>query len=140
MARHLIAILAGLAAIVVAAQGLAQEPAAPGSATLSDPTRPPASMGQGQGGPVISHLPVLQSVFISRDRKWAIIGGQRVDLGAKFGESRLTGLSEGEAVLEGPQGRTVLRLVPEVQSKLTGAVQGIAEEPRVRTNAMRPDR
>lgn len=106
MARHLKAGL--LAATLLAGAAFGQE-------TLPDPTRPPAAMIDGQGSAVASVTtgPVLQSVLLSRSRKSAIIGGERVELGGLYGDARLVRLSEREAVLEGPEGRTVLRLLPE---------------------------
>ena len=138
MARDLIAMLAALAAFLMAApvDALAQA----GGSSLPDPTRPPASIGSQAAPGSAVRIPLLQSVFISRERKWAIIGGERIDLGGKFGDARLTGLTEGEATLEGPQGRTILRLVPEVQIKMTGAVPAAAEEPRTQSKSIRPGR
>lgn len=84
---------------------------------LPDPTRPPASMIdlQGPAGAAMATGPVLQSVLLSRERKSAIIGGERVELGGLYGDARLIRLSDSEAVLEGPEGRTVLRLLPGAQ-------------------------
>lgn len=91
--------------------------AAHGQEALPDPTRPPAAMMdlQGPAGAAVATGPVLQSVLLSRERKSAIIGGERVDLGGLYGDARLVRLSDSEAVLEGPEGRTVLRLLPEAQ-------------------------
>ncbi|MEO8410964.1 MAG: hypothetical protein ABI478_10365, partial [Propionivibrio sp.] len=49
--------------------------------------------------------PVLQSVVIPvKGRPVAVISGQQVMLGGRYGESRLIRLSESEAVLQGPAG------------------------------------
>lgn len=84
---------------------------------LPDPTRPPAAMVdlQAPASPAVTGAPVLQSVLISRERKSAIIGGKTVELGGLYGEARLIGLSDSEAVLQGPEGRTVLHLLPGVE-------------------------
>jgi MSHA biogenesis protein MshK len=113
MARHLMkACLALLAAALPAA-------AAYGQAALSDPTRPPAALigEQFHAGAALATGPVLQSVLISRERKTAIIGGERVEVGGRYGEARLVRLSDTEAVLEGPDGRTVLRLLPDAERR-----------------------
>src|SRR5471032_1408079 len=65
---------------------------------VMDPTRPPAAAapttadaeGKGSG---------LQSVFISGDRRAAIIGGQLVELGHKYGDATLVRVSENEVTL-----------------------------------------
>lgn len=116
----LAAIVSALALAAVAApdDGRGAAPGAP----LADPTRPPAHLGH--AGPAVTSAaagPVLQSVLISAERRSAIISGERVELGGKFGEARLTGLTEAEAVLEGPQGRTVLKLLPRIEKRAAGS-------------------
>ncbi len=83
---------------------------------ISDPTRPPIgfSVPAPDAGEVTG--PVLQSVMIPRKGKAiAIIGGQQVRLGEMYGESRLTKLSEREAILEGPAGIERLMLTPGIE-------------------------
>lgn len=87
---------------------------------LADPMRPPVTMAVDsvataeEGG--ASQAPVLQSVIMLRTGKpVAIIGGQQVRLGEKFGESRLVRLTERGAVLDGPGGIEHLLLTPLVQ-------------------------
>jgi hypothetical protein len=83
---------------------------------MSDPTRPP--LGISSPAPEAGELtgPVLQSVMIPKKGKpVAIIGGQQVRLGEKYGESRLTRLTEREAVLEGPAGIERLLLTPGIE-------------------------
>ena len=88
-------------------------------APLRDPTRPPAGVfesadagelaGEKAGGRV------LQSVLIPRHGKpLAVIDGQTVRLGQRFGEARLIRVSEHEAVLDGSQGIERLQLTPGV--------------------------
>ena len=83
---------------------------------VSDPTRPP--FGFSDPAPDTGEVtgPVLQSVMIPKKGKpVAIIGGQQVRLGEMYGESRLTKLSEREAVLEGPAGIERLLLTPGIE-------------------------
>lgn len=90
---------------------------------LPDPTRPapgfgsepPASIGTpgvGEGGPV------LQTVILPRKGKpKAVIGGELVTLGGKYGDQTLVKVGEREVVLEGPRGREVLKLTPGIEKK-----------------------
>ena len=109
MARDLILRFCSMAgACLAGAAGAQGQPPA-------DPTRPPAYFSAPRAaGASAASGPVLQSVLIAGKRKSAIISGERVELGGTFGGARLTALGEAEAVLEGPEGRTVLRLVPDV--------------------------
>lgn len=88
---------------------------------LPDPTRPPdafggaAAVGMEQMAPL--PLPVLQSVLLSATRKAAIISGQTVMLGEKFGMARLVKLAPSEAVLRTGDSLQVLKLFPDVEKK-----------------------
>lgn len=62
-------------------------------------------------------MPVLQSIMLSATRKAAIISGQTVVLGEKFGEARLVKLTQSEAVLRTEEGLQVLKLFPDVDKK-----------------------
>ena len=94
------------------------------TALAGDPTRPPAAWLGGSaepvaGAPVQNGAPRLQSVLIpQRGKPVAVISGQTVALGERFGEARLVRLSEREAVLEGADGVTRLMLTPDVQKQL----------------------
>jgi MSHA biogenesis protein MshK len=97
--------------------------------SLPDPTRPPALLGPSPGygeelekGP--PPLPVLQSVILSAGRKFAIIGGQEVKLGGKFGDAKLVRLTPNEAVLRTAEGVQVLKLFPEAEKKIHTVRQG----------------
>lgn len=90
---------------------------------LSDPTRPPAGLADaadgGDGAQVVG-APVLQSILLPRagkGRAVAVIGGQQVAVGERYGELRLIRLNEHEAVLEGPAGVERLQLTPGVEKK-----------------------
>ncbi|MDD2686380.1 MAG: hypothetical protein PHY62_09505 [Gallionella sp.] len=86
-------------------------------AETNDPTRPPANIS----APVAAESEVesqptgLQSIFISPTRRAAIIAGQTVELGGKYGDAKLIEVHEGSVVLRGPQGRQVLSLFPGVK-------------------------
>ena len=92
----------------------AQLPVARAQAPLADPTRPPAGVLAPDAAEVSG--PVLQSVLIpKRGKPLAVIGGQQVRLGERYGDSRLVKLTEREAVLEGPDGIERLWLTPGVE-------------------------
>lgn len=85
---------------------------------LPDPTRLPAIIGapadKGQGK---NRAPALRSVILSKARRAAIIDGETVELGGRFGEAKLVEVNEGHVVLLGAQGRQVLALFPGVMIK-----------------------
>ncbi len=92
-----------------------------GAQLLNDPTRPPGALAEsgetgGTGGG-----PVLQSVMLSPGRKMAMISGEMVALGGRYGDSRLVQLTESEAVLKNGAETTVLRLYPLVEKRMVGA-------------------
>lgn len=92
-------------------------------AQTSDPTRPPAGWGViGESGLATASAEPelkLQSVMLpQRGKPVALIGGQTVALGGKFGDATLVRLTEKEAVLQGPDGLTRLYLTPDVNKQL----------------------
>lgn len=95
----------------------------------SDPTRPPALLAAPRAEALAAEEPVLQFVLLSKGRKTAIISGEQVELGGKFGEARLTELRAVVAVLDGPGGRTTLNLLPEeIERKPSAPLQGFGSE------------
>ncbi|PWB49921.1 MAG: MSHA biogenesis protein MshK [Nitrosomonadales bacterium] len=91
------------------AQALASE-------ALPDPTRPPVEAGvETAGAAAVASGPVLQSVMIRPGRRTAVISGQLLAEGERFGGARLVRISEGEVVLAGPEGRQTLKLFPGVE-------------------------
>ncbi len=98
-------LLSGLSAIAVAAQG------------MLDPTRPPAALA-GSADVRAPGGPVLQSVMLSPGRKVAVISGEMVALGGRYGAARLVRLTESEAVLKDGAETTVLRLYPLVEKRM----------------------
>lgn len=114
MADHL-ALLACRAIALAAAFML---PATTASAEdLPDPTRPPvALMAPAEVVVVEPPKPAgLQSVIISRSRSAAIIDGQTVELGGKYGDVRLIEVSDTGVILQGARGkRQVMTLFPGV--------------------------
>lgn len=81
---------------------------------LPDPTRPADArdFAPGAGAPA---GPVLQSVLISPQRRVAVIDGQAVPLGGRFGAATLEAVTETEVVLRQGNQRRHLRLFPAVE-------------------------
>jgi MSHA biogenesis protein MshK len=86
---------------------------------MVDPTRPPPPGMFSAGGVPLFSGPLLQSVIITPTERAAIIGGERVKLGGKYGDAKLVRISEGEVVLRSARGNETLRLYPEIQIKPT---------------------
>ena len=87
--------------------------------SLTDPTQPPAAITGGGVAAEADTGPVLQSVMLGPKYHAAIISGQRVLLGKKYGEATLIRLSDREAVLRYPD-RTTKTLVMDyaIEKKL----------------------
>lgn len=110
----------GLAAILLLACSLCLVPfdIALAAELLPDPTRPAIEAGPA-GEPIKTQSgPVLQAVKISPQRRSAIISGQSLALGERFGALKLVGVSEGEVVLQGPDGRQTLKFFPGVEKSV----------------------
>jgi MSHA biogenesis protein MshK len=84
-------------------------------APFADPTRPPnlapASEAAVAGGPR------LESVLIAPDRRIAIISGQRVQMGDRFGGGHVVRITDTEVVIRSGQATQTLRLFPEVDKQ-----------------------
>lgn len=86
---------------------------------LPDPTRPPAEINAASSvAPQTAAKTGLQSIIISPQRRAAIINGQTVEVGEKYGNTKLIEVNERGVVLMGAQGKQVLTLFPSVNFKL----------------------
>jgi MSHA biogenesis protein MshK len=101
-------------------------PAAQG-APFADPTRPPDFV-PADAAPGVSAGSRLESVLIAPDRRIAVIGGQQVRLGEKFGDGRVVRITESEVVIRTAEGTQTLKLFPEVEKR-----------PRARSEKRRQD-
>jgi MSHA biogenesis protein MshK len=73
---------------------------------LRDPTTPPAQLLQVEGGPAeVYSVPVLQSVKLGSQTKAAMINGETVLLGQKYGGAKLVKVTETQAVLKSADGK-----------------------------------
>lgn len=95
---------------------------AAGAQGMVDPTRPQGESGTAAEAGVAGG-PVLQSVMLSSGRKMAVISGEVVVLGGRYGEARLVRLTESEAVLKNGPETTVLRLFPLVEKRMAGELK-----------------
>ena len=84
---------------------------------MTDPTRPPAGFAPGDPDAAAQGGPVLQSVMISASGSAAIISGEMVKLGQKYGDAVLVKVAESEVVLKGGSGVQVLKLYPGVEKR-----------------------
>ncbi len=85
---------------------------------MTDPTRPPTEHVVADGGePAAAGAPVLQSVMITPTLKAAIINGEMVKLGGKFGNAQLVKVSESEVVLKSGDETQVLKMYPGVDKR-----------------------
>jgi MSHA biogenesis protein MshK len=99
---------------------------------LTDPTRPPSvqAPSAAASGEEISPQTQLQSILISRGRKFAVINGQTVALGGKVGEATLVNIRETEVVLRTGDGTEVLKLYPNVEKRLVKRAARAGEQKR----------
>lgn len=81
---------------------------------MPDPTRPPPQFNAAEGE-AVSTGPVLQSVKISPTERSAIIGGDLVKLGGKYGDARVVKITEREVVLRSAAGIQTLKMYPDVE-------------------------
>lgn len=96
---------------------------------LPDPTRPSIDLNSSGAAGAAEAVPDetvprgLQSTIISPKYRAAIINGETVSLGGKYGDSRLVEVRENSVVLQNAQGRRVLELFPKVNIRKNEAVQ-----------------
>jgi MSHA biogenesis protein MshK len=84
------------------------------SAPFADPTKPPASRSDTEA-PAASAEPRLESVLIAPDRRIAVISGQQVKVGERFGEGRVVRIAEGEVALRTGDSVQTLKLLPGIE-------------------------
>ena len=83
--------------------------------TLNDPMRPPlftAADTEAKAGPV------LQTIVIGKERRYAIISGERIAPGGAYGDAKVVRIAENEVTLRDATGDTVLKLVPQIKKQI----------------------
>lgn len=87
------------------------------AAPFADPTRPPvAGEETGSGSSARSGLR-LESVLLSPQRKLAVISGQEVRIGERFGDGRVVRISPTEVAIQRDGEIEVLQLFPDYQKR-----------------------
>jgi MSHA biogenesis protein MshK len=86
------------------------------AAPFADPTRPPNAV-QDEGVLTTPSGPRLESVLIAPDRRIAVIDGQQVRLGGKYGEGQVVRITESEVVIRKAEGMETLKLFPEAEKR-----------------------
>jgi len=93
----------------------------------ADPTRPPdawLNVLPGEAAADVDHSR-LQSVLRPKNgRPLAIIGGQTVALGQRYGDATLIRVNETDVLLQGEDGITRLYLTPQVDKRMLKAGSG----------------
>jgi MSHA biogenesis protein MshK len=87
--------------------------------SLPDPTRPPINLNGGDADAehAVTAPRGLQTIIISPEHRAAIINGETVPLGGKFGDSTLVEVRENSVVLQNAHGRRVMELFPKAGIK-----------------------
>lgn len=87
-------------------------------AQAPDPTRPAGNQVTAEGGSGVS-APIesgVQTVILRPGGKSAaVINGQYVVVGGKFGDKRVLRITESEIVLKGEGGREVIKVMPSIE-------------------------
>ena len=83
--------------------------------------------------------PVLQSVMISPAGRAAIINGEMVKLGQKYGDAVLIRVAENEVVLKSSAGTQVLKMYPGVEKRVIAPPAAKAAPRRSKGRQPAPD-
>lgn len=87
-----------------------------GAQIMNDPTRPPPSVSAVESGTPSARGPVLQSVIITPRRRSAIIDGERVEQGGRYGDSDVVSITENQVVLRSVGRTETVKLYPDVET------------------------
>ena len=87
------------------------------AAPFADPTRPPGAVNDDGAMAATPAGPRLESVLIAPDRRVAVISGQQVRLGGKYGEGQVVRITESEVVIRRGEGMETLKLLPEAEKR-----------------------
>lgn len=97
-------------------------------AEIADPTRPAVALPTTvESAEKTAESLVLQSVYISKAEKVAVIGGKEVRVGGKYGASTLISLTEREAVFQGEEGVWRLYLTPGIEKKTIHEIKAASQ-------------
>jgi|GEM_PF-680067 len=106
--------------------------------TFPDPTRPATGMmntPSGSVAPTSGGENGLQTIMLpSKGKPSAIINGERIELGGKYGDARVIKITESSVVLQTPTGLQTLKMVPGVEKTNTTKSSHVSVKKTNKTN------
>ena len=84
-------------------------------AQVPDPTRPPVGQDSADGAAAPVDSGIQTVILRPGGKSAAVINGQYLRVGDKFGDKRVLKISEREVVLQGESGREVLKVMPAIE-------------------------
>lgn len=88
---------------------------------LSDPTRPWDYKAEtSRAAQVVTKEPTLYSTMISPERRIAVIDGEVVQEGERFGDLKVISIRTNQVRLRGPKGYITLKLLPAPIKRAAG--------------------
>lgn len=84
-------------------------------AQVPDPTRPPVGQDSADGAAAPVDSGIQTVILRPGGKSAAVINGQYLRVGDKFGDKRVLKISESEVILKGESGREVLKVMPAIE-------------------------
>ncbi len=84
-------------------------------AQVPDPTRPPVGQDPADGAAAPVNSGIQTVILRPGGKSAAVINGQYLRVGDKFGDKRVLKISESEVILKGESGREVLKVMPAIE-------------------------
>lgn len=84
-------------------------------AQVPDPTRPPVGQDSADGAAAPVDSGIQTVILRPGGKSAAVINGQYLRVGDRFGDKRVLKISEREVVLQGESGREVLKVMPAIE-------------------------
>jgi hypothetical protein len=84
-------------------------------AQVPDPTRPPVGQDSADGAAAPVDSGIQTVILRPGGKSAAVINGQYLRIGDRFGDKRVLKISEREVVLQGESGREVLKVMPAIE-------------------------
>lgn len=84
-------------------------------AQVPDPTRPPVGQDSADGAAAQVDSGIQTVILRPGGKSAAVINGQYLRVGDRFGDKRVLEISEREVVLQGESGREVLKVMPAIE-------------------------
>lgn len=84
-------------------------------AQVPDPTRPPVGQDSADGAAAPVDSGIQTVILRPGGKSAAVINGQYLRVGDRFGDKRVLKISESEVILKGESGREVLKVMPAIE-------------------------